>query len=364
VADTLTAPVVTQWNRAGHRDRIGGRTGMASEAGAGAAGGGGLPAGDGSGRPAAARLSAVRLAVILAVLVLVLVVGSVVVVVAGPPSEDDLLRQAGLIGKRELLVGVRDDQPGVSLRDPRTGVFHGFDIDIGYMIAGDLGFRPSEVRFLPIQGEDRLRMRALDPRSGMFVSVDLVLAAYSITPAREAAGAHFSTAYLRTEQSVVTRTGHRPVRSLSDLADEKVCTLGTSTSADALTQAGIRNPSREIQDSACVAGLRSGRYDAVTTDAAILAGFVHQYPRELVHHDIGLDSEEDWGVNVGPNEALRTLVNLSLYRSWHNTGDRRWEDAFDRNLRAEQPDSPQQDVAVDQQPAVSKPAVRQWPWQR
>lgn len=343
--------------------------GMAGEGEAAPAGGDGQPGaggavGQGGRRSAAARLSAVRLAVILAVLVVVVVVGTVVVVVAGPPSEDDLLRQAGLVGKRELLVGVRDDQPGVSLRDPKTGVFHGFDIDIAYMIAGDLGFRPSEVRFLPIQGEDRLRMRALDPRSGTFVSADLVLAAYSITPAREAAGAHFSAPYLRTEQSVVTRTTHRPVRSLSDLADERVCTLGTSTSADEVTKAGIRNPAREIQDSACVDGVLSGRYDAVTTDAAILAGFVHLHPHQLVHQDIGLDTEEDWGVNVGPNEALRTLVNLSLYRSWHNPDDRRWEDAYDRNLRVEQPDSPQQDVAIDEQPAPPKPAVRQWPWQR
>ncbi|MEN3360973.1 MAG: hypothetical protein V7637_4955 [Mycobacteriales bacterium] len=69
-------------------------------------------------------------------------------------------------------------------------------------------------------------------------------------------------------------------------------------------------------------------------------------------------------MNVGPNEALRTLVNLALYRSWHDPGDRRWEDAFERDLRPLQVDSPDQDVAIDQQPEVSKPAVREWPWQR
>jgi glutamate transport system substrate-binding protein len=318
-----------------------------------------------SGRPARGlALPAVRLAVILAVLVVVLVIGTVVVVVAGPPSEDDLLKQAGMIGKRELLVGVRDDQPGVSELDGRTGVFRGFDIDIAYMIAADLGFRPNEVRFLSVQAEDRQRMRALDPRSHLFTTVDLVVASYSITPAREAAGAHFSAAYLHTEQSVVTRPDHAPVRALSDLAREQVCTLATSTSAAALRQAGVANPRQENQDSVCIAGLLSRKYDAVTTDAAILAGFVHQHRGQLVHHDIGLEAAEDWGVNVGPNEALRTLVNLSIYRSWHDPDDRRWEDAFDRNLRPEQVDSPQQDVAEDRQPEVGKPAVRQWPWQR
>jgi glutamate transport system substrate-binding protein len=302
--------------------------------------------------------------VILAVLVVIVVVGTVVVVVAGPPSEDDLLNQAGMTGKRELLVGVRDDQPGVSELDSRTGVFRGFDIDIAYLIGSDLGFRPNEVRFLPIQGEDRQRMRAFDPRSHTFTTVDLVVASYSITAAREAAGAHFSAAYLHTEQSVVTRPDHVPVRALSDLRTERVCTLATSTSAAALRLAGILNPRQENQDSVCIAGLLSKKYDAVTTDAAILAGFVHRYPGRLVHHDIGLEGEENWGVNVGPNEALRTLVNLSLYRSWHDPADRRWEDAYDRNLRPEQPDSPDQDIAEDRQPPVDRPDVRQWPWQR
>jgi glutamate transport system substrate-binding protein len=105
-------------------------------------------------------------------------------------------------------------------------------------------------------------------------------------------------------------------------------------------------------------------YQAATTDAAILAGFVVRHPDQLTHWDIGLDTDENWGVNVGANDALKTLVNLSLYKSFHDPDDRRWEQAYDDNLRPEQAASPDQDVAVDQQPAVERPAVRQWPWQR
>jgi glutamate transport system substrate-binding protein len=320
------------------------------------------------GSPAPARrwplVPAVRLAIILALIVVVVLVTIVVVVVTGPPSEDDLLERAGLVGKRELLVGVRDDQPGVSVLDPNSGVYTGFDIDIAYMISSDLGFRPSEVRFLPIEGEDRERMRARDPRTGGYVTVDMVLAAYSITPQRIANGANFSAPYLRSEQSVVTLKGHAPVRSLSDLTGQRVCTLATSTSLDALRASGIDRPVLQQKDSACVAGVLDGTYQAATTDAAILAGFVAQHPTELVHWDIGLDTDENWGVNVGANNALRTLVDLSLYKSFHDPDDRRWEQAYDKNLRPEQAASPKQDVAVDQQPPVDRPAVRQWPWQR
>src|SRR5262249_30498353 len=132
-----------------------------------------------------------------------------------------LLRQAGLTGKRELLIGVKDDQPGIALRNPDTGTYTGFDIDIAYLIAGDLGFRPVDVRFLSIESEDRERMRAYDPKTKTHVTVDMVIASYSITPARIAAGANFSAPYLLTEQSVVTRKDHRQVEALGDLAAER-----------------------------------------------------------------------------------------------------------------------------------------------
>jgi ABC-type amino acid transport substrate-binding protein len=307
-----------------------------------------------------------RLVVLLILIVAVVVVAGTVAVVAGPPSEDDLLKQAGMTGKRELLIGVKDDQPGVSLLDPKTGRFTGFDVDIGYLVASDLGFRPDQVRFLPIESEDRERMRAFDPRSGDTVTVDLVVASFSVTAARVAAGVNFSAPYLETEQSVLTRTDHPRVTALSDLTREKVCTISTSTSNDALRRAGITNAKLSNGISSCVEGLMAHTYDAVTTDAAILAGFTHdpRYHGKVKLHDIGLETTEKYAINVGANNALRTLVNLSLYRSWHDPNDRRWEDAFDRNLRVEEADARPQDVAVDTQPEVGKPDVRQWPWQR
>jgi glutamate transport system substrate-binding protein len=308
-----------------------------------------------------------RLVVVLAVLVVALVVVTSVAVVTGPPSEGELLKRAKMTGKHELLVGVKDDQPGVGLRNKVTGEYSGFDVDIAYLIAGDLGFRRSEVRFLSIESEDRERMRAKDPQTGRPVTVDMVIASFSITQRRIDEGVNFSVPYLVTEQSVITLKGHRKVEALSDLANERVCTIGTSTSADALKREGITNVHLQKQISTCVDGLVKlhPSYDAVTTDAAILAGFVHdpRYRGRLEHHDIGLETQERWGVGVGSNEALKTLVNLYLYRSWHDPDDRRWEDAYDRNLRPEQADSPGQDVADDRQPEFGRPAVREWPWQ-
>jgi glutamate transport system substrate-binding protein len=304
---------------------------------------------------------ALRLVAVAVALVMAIAIAFVVVVLTGPPSVDDLREQAGLDGKRELLIGVKSDQPGVA--EFADGVWSGFDIEIAYMIAEDLGFRRSEIRFLAIESEDRARMQATDQK-GERVGVDMVIASYSRTPEREnTAGVRFSAAYLYTEQSVITRPDHDQVNALEDLAGEDVCTLAASTSEGPAQDAGVRLHTRKTI-SECFKGLDAKQYAAVTTDAAILAGYKSRSPTKYVHWDIGLDKIEAWGVNVGENPALQTLVDLTLYRSREDPEDNRWEEAFDRNFTSQEAVNRPAPIAVDQQPAVKEPDVRQWPWER
>ncbi|PZG19124.1 glutamate ABC transporter substrate-binding protein [Micromonospora craterilacus] len=321
-----------------------------------------------------------RLRLVALLLLLVVVVVAVVRVVAavGPPTREQLRERAGLTGKQTLLIGVKDDQPGVS-QQLENGAFEGFDIEIAYMIADDLGFDAPRVEFLPIESEDRARRQARTA-DGRFVTVDLVVASYSITELRRQQGVNFSAPYLETEQSVITRASDdRPVTNLRDLAGRKVCTIATSTSERNLTEMGAQARGRN-RVSECVQELYDGTVDAVTTDAAILAGFVGPRPagelppmtklervQELRHWDIGDDNSELWGVNTGPNPAMRDLVNLSLRESANGPNGDRWRAAFDRYLRSEQRHNDPQQVAVDRQPEPG-PAdmveVRQWPWER
>ncbi|MFF5173249.1 transporter substrate-binding domain-containing protein [Micromonospora sp. NPDC000089] len=316
----------------------------------------------------------------LVVVLAVLAAASVPIALAiGPPSRDDLMERAHLKGRRELLVGVKDDQPGIAQRGP-GGVWRGFDVDVAYLIAAYLGFDRSQVRFLPIESEDRARRQARD--GDQYVTVDLVIASYSITRKREEEeGATFSAAYLETEQSVVTLAGdprQRPVSSLRDLADRTVCTLATSTAIPRLEAVGAK-PIGRNRISECVQEMYDGRVDAVTTDAAILAGFVtgsrrgdagQSFPvtlrnaKPLKHWDIGESAAERWGVNTGPNEALRDLVDLALYASATDPGNSAWEEAYTANLRWQQVYNDPQPVAVQQQPDPRKVEVRQWPWER
>ena len=307
-------------------------------------------------------LAPVRLAALGVALVLVVAITFVRLFHTGPPSVDELRSRAGVDSWSELTIGVKDDQPGVAFHDRKTGIWSGFDIDIAYMIAEDLGFRRSEVRFYAIESEDRARMQATDAGGGR-IGVKMVIASYSITAAREAmTGVTFSAPYLYTEQSVVTLAGHPKVSTLDDLGGRWVCTLSTSTSETA-PEAADANVVRRNKVSECFSELRAHHVDAVTTDAAILAGYKAGDPKGLAHWDLGLDATEAWGVNVGENTALRDLVNVTLYRSLKDPKDHRWEDAFDKNLQVEAPASGPTPVAVAQQPDVPKPYVRQLPWE-
>jgi glutamate transport system substrate-binding protein len=305
---------------------------------------------------------AMRLVGVAVALVLTMAVAFAAVVLTGPPSVEDLRREAGLDDRQQLLIGVKDDQPGIAVND--NGVWKGFDIDIAYLIAADLGFRRSEVRFVAIESEDRARRQATET-DGRRVTVDLVIASYSITPEREADPAvSFSVPYLSTEQSVVTLADHRMVSSLEDLRGERVCTIATATSVTAAAKAGARMERRN-KISQCFQALDKREVDAVSTDAAILAGFKLGNRARYAHFDIGLEASESWGVNVGDNEALRDLVNLTLYRSREDPTDVRWEEAFERNLAPAVSVNLPAPIAVDQQPETGdKPEVREWPWER
>jgi glutamate transport system substrate-binding protein len=308
------------------------------------------------------NLAAIRLAALGLALVLTIALTMAALFVGGPPSVAQLRAQAGVDGWSELTVGVKDDQPGVAYWNPETEDWSGFDIDVAYMIAEDLGFRRAEVKFFAIESEDRVRMQATDP-GGKRVPVRMVIASYSITPERVATpGVRFSAPYLYTEQSVITLKGVPPISSLDDLDGRTVCTLSASTSEAAPGRAGA-TVRRKNQVSECFAALRRREVDAVSTDAAILAGYKTEFPAEFEHRDLGMDTIEAWGVNAGENEALRDLVDLTLYRSLKDPADDRWEVAYRQHFAAQEKANRDAPIAQAQQPDVPRPDVRQLPWE-
>ena len=310
-----------------------------------------------------------RLAAVGVVIALVLAFAWVRLFQIGPPSIEDLRRTAGVDEWQTLPIGVKDDQPGIAQRDPVDGTWSGFDIDIAYMIAEDLGFRRAEVRFYGIESEDRARMEATDLK-GRPVPVKMVIASYSITDDREdMPNVMFSQSYLHTEQSVITIKGAPKVASLEEFSDKTACSLSSSTSAQTAQNSNAKLVRRNrISECFALLDRNDGTVDAVTTDAAILGGYKYLHPDKYDHWDLGLDQTEAWGVSVGANAALRDLVNITLYRSFKDPKDARWEQAYEEHIRRKIPANKTADrqfvpLSRPQQPVTVRPPVRELPWE-
>src|SRR5579871_4003368 len=82
-------------------------------------------------------------------------------------------------GKGQIIIGVKNDQPGLGYYDPTTHQYTGFDIEIAELVAAGLGFGRDRIQFVPIQSINR--ENAIQNQSD-----DLVVASYSYTPSRAA----------------------------------------------------------------------------------------------------------------------------------------------------------------------------------
>ena len=127
------------------------------------------------------------------------------------------------------------------------------------------------------------------------------------------------------------------VRTIEDLRrpELKVCTSGGSTTEAELEKHQVRAyVVKEVGD--CVRGIRTGRYDAVSSDETILAGFLSQYPTEFEIVDMPFGTSELLGVGVPIGDpALRDLVAFFLHKSYLEGRDgisSPWLTAYNRTL--------------------------------
>ena len=338
----------------------------------------------------------VRLVAVTVTIVLVGLVAFGTFRTATGPSIASLRRDAGWDDLTTLNVGVNGDVPGLSECAGSTDCT-GFDADIARLVGDWLGVLRQNVRFYQVYPEDRHRMVGYPfggPQSQQ-VDVDLMVAAYSITPERERQEhVVFAGPYLVTETTVLTRLDHARVESLSDLArpipdgrggarKQRVCVPGTTTSAQYLAAAtgGAADVTPVLRNSECVQAVRRGTEDAAVTDAAILAGFADRYSGELRLNNISNEQDEHWGIALGIDttgdnrriEARKQLVLLALTDLYDQTGQESWRQAYRNDLAGLRTDSQRlpgdadhgQAVAQDLQPQPERPAkVYRWPWER
>jgi glutamate transport system substrate-binding protein len=199
-----------------------------------------------------------------------------------------------LLGRDTLRIGVKADQPGLGLRGP-SGEFTGFDVDVALDIAERLGVEPVDVEFVEVTSAER--EEAL--REGR---VDMVVATYSITPARKTE-VTFAGPYYVAHQDILVRADERSIDDVRDLAGRRLCQgEGSNSATRVIGERGVAARLIEAPTySECVTMLEEGEVDAVSTDDLILAGFLLR-SRDAFRIVNAPFTDEKYGVGVAEGD--------------------------------------------------------------
>ncbi|SIQ24333.1 transporter substrate-binding domain-containing protein [Micromonospora avicenniae] len=254
------------------------------------------------------------------------------------PSVQEKLRESHIYGQPKLRIGVASNEP--LMGELRDGVHVGFDVEIARYIAASLGYEGDQrLEFVPVSTEDRIP--ALQGGT-----VDLVVSSFSMTEERKKLVSFAGPYFVTTQEAMVPVRLKDKIRTIEDLRNPayKICTSGGSTTEAELEKHQVRTfVVKDVGD--CVAGIRAGRYDAVSSDETMLAGFLSRHPTEFEIVDMPFGTSELIGVGVPISDpALRDLVAFFLDKSYQLERAGRaspWQTAYNRTLgpwlRAEKP---------------------------
>ncbi|MBM9438546.1 glutamate ABC transporter substrate-binding protein [Streptomyces bryophytorum] len=221
-----------------------------------------------------------------------------------------------------LVVGVKDDQPYLGEKDPATGAYSGFDIEIARMTAASLGFPADRISFKAIASANR--ETALS--NGQ---IDMYVGTYTINALRKRQ-VGFAGPYYMAGQGLLVRTDEHDIDGPQDLKGKKVCSAAGSSSIQRI-EADYPDATPVTYDtySVCVDNLLTYQVDAVTTDDSILLGYAAKAPEEM--KVVGKPfSKEPYGIGVSKGDtALRLALDDAIVAHERN-GD--WKRAYDATL--------------------------------
>ena len=215
----------------------------------------------------------------------------------------------------EIKIGVKYDVPPFGVKNPQSGDIEGFDVDIGKVIAKELGVKP---RFVEAVSDNRVPFL----QKG---SVDLVLSTMTITAERDQE-IDFSEPYYTARGRVLVPKGS-DIKGIQDLGGKKVCTARGSTYEETLKE---EVPSADLRlvdaYSECFELLQNKGVDAVSTDDVILTGMIIQDDNlEMVGKGF---TTEPYGAGVkdGDKEFQKFVSGVIA----DVKGDERWGEAYQK----------------------------------
>ncbi|MGH8963794.1 MAG: glutamate ABC transporter substrate-binding protein, partial [Actinomycetes bacterium] len=205
---------------------------------------------------------------------------------------------------KKVVIGVKEDQPGLGYKDPTTGKYSGFDIEIARLVAAKLGFDESKIEYKPVPSAGR-------EAAIINGDVDYYVGTYTINDKRKEQ-ISFAGPYFIAGQDLLVRKDDDSITGKDTLKGKKVCSVTGSTPIQRVQQQQLTEASNIVQFqtySQCVDQLLSKQVDVMTTDDAILKGYAAQSPDKLKL--VGdTFSSEPYGVGLAHDDkALRDKVN-------------------------------------------------------
>ncbi|NLT25266.1 MAG: glutamate ABC transporter substrate-binding protein [Microbacteriaceae bacterium] len=228
---------------------------------------------------------------------------------------------AALQADGKITIGTKFDQPLFGLADA-SGLPSGFDVEIGKLIAAELGIPADSIEWRETVSQNR------EPfiQDG---SVDIVIATYTINDTRKEV-IDFAGPYYVAGQSFLVPAGN-PQGVVGDpgpddLADIAVCTVVGSTSEQNVRELNPREVITVDKYSDCLEPIRTGQADALTTDNVILAGLVDQNEGEFEVVE-GTFTEEPYGIGLQKgDDEFRDFINDVLEQAYD---DGSWASAWE-----------------------------------
>lgn len=241
---------------------------------------------------------------------------------------------AALAESGTIRIGTKYDQPGFGLLN-LDGVPEGFDVEIGKLIAGELGISEDNIEWSEAPSAVREEILERD-------EVDLVVATYTINDARKER-IDFAGPYYIAGQHIMVRADDDSItgpESFED-GDKTVCSVQGSTPSETIREY-LANEDEQLVlfdvYSRCVEAMDAGDVDAVTTDNVILLGFIAENPDAYKLAPSGTFTDEPYGIGLQKgDDDFRAWINDLLEEI---VSDGRYNDAWQRTAGEFDPELP------------------------
>lgn len=222
-----------------------------------------------------------------------------------------------------------------SLLNERDGKIRGFDAGLAQLITRYILGDSSKFAFTTVTSSTREQVLIND-------QVDMVLATYSITPAR-AEKISFAGPYYTSQAGVLVKAGNTAIKSYRDLAGKRVATQAGSTGVAILKQYAPASTVLEFQThQECLDALRQGRIDAYVIDVTLLLGTLSQGTGDFRLAGPSFGNKDPYGIGVPKGSDGVAFINDFLKKLEDSgTWSRLWVVAIgDRTGTTEVPNPP------------------------